>query len=361
MLAQRGMTMWRGMGTTAVVVVVCVAAGGRCLGDEIILRGSVRLSPAAHVVRLADIAEISGPEAKRYAEMVIARIVDPARVVEIPVGDVRALLDEAGVHWGKVQLSGRMVIVRPRRPDTSSPPLAMTPASVKTSARTRSIATASTLATDLIELPTLRGTVARALVQGLGIAPGMLRLTFNDHGREILDLEEDAARFEIEPLSNLHSDRIELTVRAWSGGRIQQRHSLTVHPLLSTEVVVLVNARKRGDEIRESDCSVETRWLAPSQAALMAGFIEVVGRVADTRLKAGDVLRTKHVKREVLIRRGQRVMVRCLVGGIVISLEAEARSDGADGEQVELRKLGERDTFFATATGPGSAVVDLGS
>jgi hypothetical protein len=52
-------------------------------------------------------------------------------------------------------------------------------------------------------------------------------------------------------------------------------------------------------------------------------------------------------------------MVRCLVGGVVISLEAEARTEGAKGDRIELRKLGERDTFMATATGPGAAVIDL--
>ena len=52
-------------------------------------------------------------------------------------------------------------------------------------------------------------------------------------------------------------------------------------------------------------------------------------------------------------------MVRCIVGGIVISLEAEARGHGAEGDTIELRKLGERDTFIATVTGPHAAVMDL--
>ncbi len=52
-------------------------------------------------------------------------------------------------------------------------------------------------------------------------------------------------------------------------------------------------------------------------------------------------------------------MVRCMVGGLVITLEAEARSDGAEGDVIELRKLGERDTFMGRAVGPGSATIDL--
>ena len=76
-------------------------------------------------------------------------------------------------------------------------------------------------------------------------------------------------------------------------------------------------------------------------------------------LKAGDLINKKDVKSEILVNRGDRVIVRCVVGGVVISLEATARSNAAEGEKVELRKLGERDTFMATVTGPGAAIVDL--
>ncbi len=81
--------------------------------------------------------------------------------------------------------------------------------------------------------------------------------------------------------------------------------------------------------------------------------------MASMPLKAGDVLKKKHVKRDVLVKRGDRVIVRCLVGGVVISLDAEARSDGAEGDLIELRKLGERATFMARVSGPGAAILDL--
>ena len=50
---------------------------------------------------------------------------------------------------------------------------------------------------------------------------------------------------------------------------------------------------------------------------------------------------------------------RCLVGGAVITLQAEARSDGALGETIQFRKHGERETFPAVITGRGEALVDL--
>jgi flagella basal body P-ring formation protein FlgA len=129
--------------------------------------------------------------------------------------------------------------------------------------------------------------------------------------------------------------------------------------MLRSSVVVLRADVSRGDVLHEEDLFSEHRWITPIQASTLCGFVEAVGRVAGMPLKAGDLLRKKHVKRDVLVKRGDRVIVRCLVGGVVISLDAEARSDGAEGDPVELRKLGERNTFMAMVSGPGAAILDL--
>jgi flagella basal body P-ring formation protein FlgA len=343
-------------------VAVGALARASC-ADEITLKGSVRLKEAADTVRLADIAEVSGPDAQRLAETVIAAAPAQAEALEITVRQVRARLDEAGAHWGKIQLQGRTVIVRPAPPRAAAPPLTMTPVAIEPAAAPKPAgpaAPAYALAADLVELPTLRGAVARLFVDGLGVPPPKLRLVFDEASSGLLDTDQNAFRFEIQPLGHLAAPRVELNVRAWSAeGRIEQRHWISVKPTVNIDVAVLRRDLARGEEIRDEDLTVEARWLPPSQAAQMSSRVQAVGRVADTRLKAGDALRATHIKREHVIRRGDRVMVRCLVGGVVISLEAEARTDGAKGDRIELRKHGERDTFMATATGPGEAVIDL--
>jgi flagella basal body P-ring formation protein FlgA len=332
------------------------------LGDEITLKGSVRLKAEVQAVHLADIAELSGPDAQRLAATVIAEAPRDREALEITVRQVRQKLADAGVHWGRIQLNGRTVIVRPAAPRAAAPPLTMTPVAVQPPAapkREGPPVPKHELAADLVDLTTLRGTVARMFVDALGVSPQELRLVFDDRSQALLDTDQDSFRFEIQPLGSLAADRIELTVRAWAEGRIEQRHSITVGPTINTDVAVLRRDLARGEEIREEDLEVEVRWLAPSQAAMVSSFVQAVGRVASMRLKAGDALRIRHIKREHVIKRGDRVMVRCLVGGVVISLEAEARTEGAKGDRIELRKLGERDTFMATATGPGAAVIDL--
>jgi flagella basal body P-ring formation protein FlgA len=352
----------RGWVVYLAAIVGAAAAAQVSLGDEIKLKGSVRLKDAAEVVRLADIAELTGPNAQRFAETIVAEVSGGAEALEITIRQVRSRLDDAGAHWGLIQLNGRTVIVRPAASRAAAPPLTMTPVAIEQPAgpqpATRPVATYE-LAAELIGLTTLRGTLARMFVDGLAIDPRKLRLVFGDHNADLLETDANAARFEIQPLGLLDSDRIELGVRAWGQGRVDQRFSITVRPMVNIDVAVPRRDIARGDQILEQDLAVESRWLVPSQASTMSSLVQAVGRIADARLKTGEPVRARHIKREHVVKRGDRVTVRCLVGGVVISLEAEARSEGAPGDRVELRKLGERDTFMATATGPGTAVIDL--
>ncbi len=343
----------------AVLVAAAVASGA--VADEILLKGSVRLGGGVDEVRLTDIAELSGPLAEQYADTVVAQVHDSAGAMEITVRQVRSALSDAGMHWGKVNLSGSTVIVRPTGPGETSGPLFMKPATIENIARALPAVNRGALeqADDLFMLPTLRGAVARTILAGLGLPPESVRMTFDDRDAAMLDVNLDTYRFEIQPMSNLDSDRVQLSIRAWSDGRVVNRQSLSVRLMVRTQVVVVRRDIRRGDVMLEADCAVERRWITPIQASTLCGFVEAVGRVANMPLKAGEVLRKKHVKRDVLVKRGDRVMVRCLVGGVVLSLETVARGEGAEGDSVELRKLGERDTFMATIVGPGSAIVDL--
>ena len=362
---QRRVRGWRGRWARTqfvVVAVILAVAAPTVLADEITLKGSVRVPAGVTEIRLGDIADLSGSEAKACSDTVIAPLLDRTAALELSVNDVRAALTAAGVHWGKVHLNGGTVIVRPTGPAGAGPPMFMTAASIDQTPREirRTVMRSGYESAEaLVDLMTLRGAIARTIVGGLRLPPSRVRLTFDQRDAPILDTDLETQRFEIQPLSNLDSDRVELRVRAWSQGRIVHRQTMTVHPTIRTNVVVLRTDIHRGDVLHEEICSIESRWLTPIQAGTMCSLVEAVGRVAGTSVKAGEPLKTKHVKRELLIKRGDRVMVRCLVGGVVISMEAEAKSNGAEGEQIELRKLGERDTFFGTVAGPGSALIDL--
>ncbi|UCD76457.1 MAG: flagellar basal body P-ring formation protein FlgA [Phycisphaerales bacterium] len=346
---------------------VFLALAGTACGDSIALKASVRLQQRSDVVRLADIAVLEGAEAQRHADLVVHRPQDPAVTSEVTVQMVRSALEQAGVHWGKVDLSGRRTIVRPARTLADTPPLAMTALALDGAESAEQEVAEARFARDevaadrIVDLPTLRGTIAKLVATGLHVKPAALRLAFDRSDAEFLDtpIAAGGMRYEVHPLSSIDSDRLELAVRTWSDGRVAASRNVTVHPRVLTHTAALLRDVRRNTVITADDLEVKDKWLAPSQAALHCGPAEAAGRLAARSLRAGDTLRDPDLRRPALIERGSRVTVRCLVGGVAISMQAEAREEGAEGDLIELRKLGERDTFFAIVTAPGEAVVDL--
>src|SRR5215510_12395649 len=116
---------------TSQVLVATIAACGLTLAsnaDTIMLKSSVRLASGSTAVRLADIADLDGPEATALSEMTITTIKDGSAPIEIPIRDVRARLEEARINWGHISLNGRSVTVRPGSglAGAAAAPLAMT-------------------------------------------------------------------------------------------------------------------------------------------------------------------------------------------------------------------------------------------
>lgn len=333
------------------------------MGDTVRLKRSVHLSRDNDIVTLGDIAELSGPMAAQMADLVIMTLTRSGPPKEITIRSVRAILNKAGIHWGRIQLSGKKVIVRPAPGSGAGvqPLIAMNGASLiepndhpRKPGRTESITVQS-----LMTLDTVRGEVAAFFARTLRVSPEKLQLTFHAADAKFLDIARQAYRIEIEPLSSLKSDRVNLTVRLWEGVRIKQRRSISADVLLHQGFVEAAHDISRRDVLVESDLQLNERWMPPSEASLTTDLRDVIGRVSSKRIKAGEPIHHNAINRRTLVRRGDPIIVRCLVGGTVISVQAEARGDGSEGDLIECRKKGERDTFFATITAPGEAIIDL--
>ena len=344
-------------------ILACVFAGiltTDLAADTVTLKPSIRWNSPSDVVKLADVAELEGPAALEFAGLPVATLRDRNAVMEISLGEIRAKLDEAGAHWGKINLNGRSVAVRPGRAGTVMPPLAMAPVSIDAADhRTGPSQREDHVAADLISLPTLRGMIANLIVSNLRTDPHHLRLAFDADDAQFLDTPTNAARFEVQPLGSFASDRIDLTVRTWADGKVAEKRNVTIQPRMKVRAAVMLTDVRPEQIIRDADVAEQEQWMPPSQAGLCANRVAAIGRVASRNLKAGDLVRESHIRRNTLIKRGDTVTVRCLVGGAVISLQAEARADGGEGETIEFRKQGERDAFRATVTSRGEAVVDL--
>ena len=332
--------------------------------DTIMLKNSVRLPAGAMAVTLGDIADIDGRDAQQFASLAIVQLNGSASAMEISVQDVRRRLSDAGVHWGRVSLSGRSVTVRPGRPGDAHPPIAMAALAIDAPKSKRDVAGAreSATAADLVSEPTIRGEIARLLVPAMHLRPEDIRFAFETVDADVLNTPVNGGgdtRYEIQPLGSVAGDRLPVTIRTWTGGQAGQRRIVTVLPQLLVKAAVLTRDVPSDAMLTSADMESRETWLEPSQAAMALTVVQATGGVLVRSMNAGEAPRANSLRRDALVKRGDITMVRCLVGGVVISMQAEARDDGAQGQTIEFRKPGERESFTATITGRAEAVIDL--
>lgn len=336
----------------------CILAGV-AMADSITLLSSASRSQDASIITLGEIAQLDGPEAIGWAGLPIAEHND-RDTVHITIAQVRHRLDEAGVHWGRINLHGQMVIVRPDQARSTQPPEAMQSMNINRHDVTlsRQIHKAPIQVDE--KAHTLRGAVLRYLLATLDTTVDSIKVVFDANDDRWLDSPLGEVRYEIKAMSDPNmSDRIDLEIRRWKQGRPGERRLLKVKPLIRCEVAeASVNIPRRATIQPEQVKAVEA-WLTPSQRSIRLQTVDVVGRVPVAPLRKGTLFRSRDIRSVQLVDRGDPVVVRCLVGGAAISLKARAESAGGLGERIELRKGRERETFMAVVTGPGEAIIDM--
>ncbi len=341
--------------------------------DSIELRRSVRLGEGASgVIMLRDIALLEGDFAVQLGELRIADAPAADKALEISIDEVRQHLDEAGANWGKINLTGKSVIIRPRLNPGVELPTTMTAASLPgADLRKRDDhsngsgpgappADSAVSATAYVTERTIRGLIASMIVDGLQTDPARVRLTFDQTDAEALAISTETGRFQVDPGSSWLSDRVELTVHRWDGASIGANWRIGARVQLRVDVAKATKDIRRQAVIGPDDISVSPQWIAPSESRLLAA--NVAGMHASRNIDKDEVIRSRDIRGEVLIRKGDHVKVRKMVGVCVISMDAEAVDDAAAGETVMLCRIGlrgrrDRTSFPATVTGPGEAIL----
>jgi len=374
------------------------------IGDTLVLRSAVRARSDDGSVLLRDVAELEGAELARFAEIVVAVVPSGSPAKELGVEEIRRRLEQAGANWAKVDLEGRRVVIRPRLSDLSGAPGVCAPASVEPPRTVReSAATGSrdtnapgtsrtTTARDADRTPaqieprrfdptrgprragsepviaaavmgerSVRALVADAVVRALGEDPEQVRLVFDGLDPATLAETPAGVRIEVEPIGMLDGDRAEFAVRWWRDGRVERRTNLSAFPSIARTASISSVDLRKGDRPDETQLSTATAWLRPSERSRVVRPGALGGRAMATGIRAGEPLIESHLERQLLIKRGDRIVVRSIVGSLAVRVDAVAQSDGREGEVIDCMRIGanakSKSAFSATVTGRGEAVI----
>lgn len=177
---------------------------------------------------------------------------------------------------------------------------------------------------------------------------------------------EDADVYLAKPIEYTRLSRVELSVReGYPKGSVHiylrtakgtRKVSVLLNLLWKCEVLTVLERIPRGERVYPWKVSVEERFMGrcPRQD-LSHG--ELVNYITLKELFEGEVLKKSYLKREPLVRRGERVSVFLKRGNIEISFTGEALENGFLGDRVRVRFLGNGRVLWGRVVGEGKVLI----
>lgn len=352
------------------VLCALCALRGSSVAAEIRLREHA--APIGNIVRLGDVADLSGFASRdewqwKLAELVPAPALSSQRM--LTAGEVADLLARGGYDLTGVSIAGTQVAISWQATTT---PIAQsaTPATPTTAPTSgfRSLGAATA--------PTRRPVVFLTTEQRTAIDEHLrdivTRYVEDQSGKiGLIEITTDMPTSDAEKLMQATS---ELTVTGghapWQGpqrlGLSMDTNRGTLHLPLQvtirdlTPVAVVVRAAARGELLTASHVSFEPAPAGsrlPASVEPVTSVEQMVGREASRNLRVGEVLTTNICLPPMMVRRGQLVSVQAGGGGIRIARQATARADGRQGEVVELEIAGSKERLAARVIAPGQLAI----
>ena len=347
-----------------------LVATGSAIADRIELRRSIRRPSVNQPLRLEDIARLDGEHARSFRRLVVLSAQTETRtdrVMQVTIGQIRELLDDAGIDWPRVELSGGVVAVRP-------------------AARSRTASRSSASAPGFGE-PVLR--VESRAPSGLRSVSEWRHQPDGSLGRQVVDLVVDAVGdIESDPdrlflsMDSSTLDRLTSSAEEIRASLVQDLRAENSNPWDS--VLIRVQGRRPGGEWRsthvrveigvlrvvpvaahdirkgrrigegDKDVRLEARPIRPSEVILDPSVI--AGRKVVANVLAGEPILSSVLEPEKIVDRGGMIMIRSIIDGHEFNCLVEALQDGCLGDLVKCRTTS-GESMLARVVGPNLAEV----
>lgn len=355
------------------------ATAAAATADRIDLRRSIRRASADTPLLLEEIARIEGEHARRFADLVVLPIDEASseRIERIHVADVRRMLDAAGVDWGRVDLAGGEVTVRPAIVRSTEPAGAG-----EASDRTAPVFQTTVQSTDVPAPPafdrfrslnevssaadgTPISAIARQIATHWSLEGADLDTILINADLSSLDrLPADVATYRLTVVAEALTDLIHVKVEGIDTAGRHPAVLVSVQVRRLAEVPVAIASVGAGRPIRGLgvDVAIERHPVRPSVLEDPRRLVDVRA-VSDRKprraLSPGDVLTRDLLVPAKVISRGEEVTVESRIGGYRITYKAIATSDGLSDGRVMCRAIdGDRTAIFEAQV-VGSGLVEL--
>lgn len=129
----------------------------------------------------------------------------------------------------------------------------------------------------------------------------------------------------------------------------------------TVEIAMLERPVSRGERINPADLRIERRPAANIPQDAWYAQLDLEERVARRNLAAGHALRSGDLAREVLVERGQNVMIIYRSRNLTLTMRGSANESGARGQVIAVTNPQSRRVLQATVSGQGQVTVEAPS
>jgi len=334
--AAAGVTPRRVVGLTLLLAFLAISllSPVAALGQSaIVLRPSVRLE-ADRVLLLADIADLTGPEARQLAGFEIGRAGENPQVT---LSELRTRLERnKEANFGRIRMTGSVCTIRvgviepapaPAKASVSAPTSAAGPDSIERHIHDRVAAL-------------------------FDVKPSDVRLTFDPADAALLRTVVGGRTLAAQPAGS--GDRVTITLRLFDHDHIVESGSVRVGVMLRRPVLIAIAPIARGAVLTQEQVIRDEQWFPPSQTPAVPE--NALGQEVRSRINAGTIIRAQDVEPPLLVKKGDIVSIDCVSGGFVVRTPARASENGREGQVITFQSTTSKHTFKARIAKAGLAV-----
>ncbi len=347
---------------------------------QITLREEATTSAGA-LVLLGDVATVTGDNAERLSKLPLMPNPSPGTRQFVSAASVRAMLAAQGESPADHRYAGAYR-VRVETPALASEPVVddwqpaakqpIAPSSkpsestafrVRTEpSRPRSF---QTRRVSSISIKAVREAVREAVQSAINNEDAAPRLAVRNIQlsataiRELVEMGDQPITVEFLPRQPPQAGSI--TVRVWPEARRGGEAFNAVADLVEQPMRVVTRTPvARGTLVTASAVRLEPIPMNELDRPQAMGYTEleqVVGREAKRPLRLGEVLSDNNTAAPLMVRRSQEVEVISGGGGVSVSLVAQAKQDGRQGDLITVQLLDRKEEFTARVVGPRQLAV----
>lgn len=306
----------------------------------ITLKSTVRLPMDTQSVTIGDLSSIQGPQADAIKDLGIdTDVFDQDGVwTKIDQARIRELIDESpNILAGSVVVRGGEVSLMIRKSPISNPN------------NTHAIISETTT----YDGPTLQSHIEQWIYSRLRTQADATRIRFDERYRSVLATPTLNRAVEIIEVGQ--SSKVHLRYAIYEQDRIIADGTLSADVQIQRSVLVANRQIHRREIIDPKMTSIETRWLAPN--AQIVDPQRSTGLECRTTIEQGQILMQPMLVEPILVRRGQLVSAKCIIGQTIVTKIVRAKSNGKLGDIIELESKDRRSQFTARIAGEGRVII----